>query len=54
MDLDEPNVLSSLLRPSTDVKPSDMKLARAWSQRRDEIEELKKIFFEFLKRWIED
>ena len=54
MDLDEPNMFSSLLRPSTDQKQSDVKLSRAWSQRRDEIEELKKIFFEFLKRWIED
>ena len=51
---DEPSVLEQLLLPNGGIGPSDEKLAKAWSHRRDEIEELKKIFFEFLKKWIDD
>ena len=36
------------------MRQNDEKLSKAWLQRRDEIEELKKIFFEFLKKWIDD
>lgn len=35
------------------ITREEIKLSASWSNRRDEIEELKKIFFEFLKKWID-
>ena len=36
------------IKPGEEVETID-----AWNTYRDEIEELKKVFFEFLKRWVE-
>ena len=37
------------------MRPGDeVKLIDGWSDCYDELEELKKIFFEFLKRWVEN
>ena len=33
---------------------TELKVIDAWNDSLDEIEQLKKVFFEFLKRWVEN
>ena len=35
-------------------KGQELKMISTWNESYDEIEELKKVFFEFLKRWVEN
>lgn len=48
--------VSSKVEPETDEvvvkRGSELKTIEAWNESQDEIEELKKVFFEFLKRWV--
>ena len=44
-----------LASKTTEIKPGqELKYINAWTEAHDEIDELKKIFFGFMKRWVEN